>query len=90
MTEVLKDILDKTGNKSNNSTSKIKKIIATKKNRKENGERLSSFVENPHSKGLPISRSNNTFWERKSRAKRRTTERAMLAKKNKIILNIAF
>ena len=43
--------------------SKIKKIIATKKNRKENGNRLSSLVENPHSKGLLPSRSNLIFFD---------------------------
>lgn len=47
----------KKGNKINNSTSKIKKIKATIKNRKEKGSRLLSFTENPHSNGLLISRS---------------------------------
>ena len=59
--ELLKDTPDKTGNKRSTSTSKTKKIMATRKNRKENGERLSSVVENPHSKGLLISRSNMFF-----------------------------
>ena len=51
------------GNNNKISTSKIKKTIATKKNRKENGARLSSFVEKPHSKGLLISRSNLLFFD---------------------------
>ena len=51
------------GNKSKTSISKIKKIIATKKKRKEKGNRLSSLVENPHSKGLHPSRSNLIFFD---------------------------
>lgn len=38
------------------STSKIKKIIAIKKNRKENGNRDDLIGSNPHSKG------DNLFW----------------------------
>jgi hypothetical protein len=39
------------------STSKIKKIRATKKNRIENGRRAINFGVNPHSNGLVFSRS---------------------------------
>lgn len=45
------------GNKNNNSISKIKKIKAIIKNRKEKGIRLSSVDENPHSNDLLNSRS---------------------------------
>lgn len=39
------------------STSKIRKIIAIKKNRKENGNRDELKGSNPHSKGDDFSRS---------------------------------
>ena len=39
------------------STSKIKKIIATRKNRKEKGKRAVLLGSNPHSKGDLFSRS---------------------------------
>jgi hypothetical protein len=39
------------------STSKIKKIIAIKKNRRENGKRDELKGSNPHSKGDIFSRS---------------------------------
>ena len=85
-TELLIDAPDKNGNKSNNSTSKIKKIIATRKNRREKGARLSSLVENPHSKGLLASRSSKIFWEKISKADIRTADKVTLAKKNKLFL----
>lgn len=40
-----------------NSTSKIKKIIVIKKNRREKGSRAKDLGVNPHSKGLSFSRS---------------------------------
>jgi len=40
-----------------NSTSKIRKMIAIKKNRIEKGKRDMVLGENPHSKGLNFSRS---------------------------------
>ena len=46
------------------STSKITKIKARIKNRKEKGRRDSIKVENPHSKGLCSSRSKNTFLDK--------------------------
>jgi len=51
----------KNGNSSTNSTSKIKKIRQTIKNRKENGNRALNLVENPHSNGLNFSTSNIFF-----------------------------
>lgn len=44
------------GNKITISMSKIKNNTANKKNRKENGERALEKDENPHSKGLDVSR----------------------------------
>lgn len=40
------------------SISKIRKITANKKNRKEKGTRAESLGSNPHSKGEAFSRSN--------------------------------
>lgn len=45
------------GNNKTISTSKIKKIIVIKKNRKEKGRRDELFGSNPHSKGEFFSRS---------------------------------
>ena len=49
------------GKINNNSTSKIKKTIATKKNRNEKGNRATCSGVNPHSKGLFFSRSPKIF-----------------------------
>lgn len=49
------------GKSNNSSTSKIKNITATKKNRIEKGRRAVYFGVNPHSKGLNFSRSNLVF-----------------------------
>lgn len=46
------------------STSKIKKIIVIKKNRREKGNRDEDFGSNPHSKGELFSRSDRDFFER--------------------------
>lgn len=46
------------------STSKIRKIIVIKKNRKEKGRREDDFGSNPHSNGDAFSRSTNVFFER--------------------------
>ena len=43
------------------STSKIRKIIAIKKNRRENGRRAEPRGSNPHSKGELFSRSTTVF-----------------------------
>jgi hypothetical protein len=45
------------------STSKIRKITAIKKNRRENGSREDLFGSNPHSKGELFSRSTIDFLE---------------------------
>ena len=47
------------------STSKIKKIIAIKKNRREKGIREWLFGSNPHSKGDIFSRSTIVFLDSK-------------------------
>lgn len=47
------------------STSKIKKIIAIKKNRIEKGSREEFMGSNPHSKGEHFSRSVKAFFESK-------------------------
>ena len=46
-----------TGNKRTISTSKIRKIIASKKKRREKGNRADFIGSNPHSKGEFFSRS---------------------------------
>ena len=46
------------------STSKIRKIIAIKKNRSENGSRADPWGSNPHSKGEFFSRSVIVFLAR--------------------------
>ena len=43
------------GSKRATSTSKIKKITASKKNRRENGVRAEFFGSKPHSKGVRVS-----------------------------------
>jgi len=53
------------GNISAISTSKIKKIIAIKKNRKEKGIRDELKGSNPHSNGDVFSRSYKDFFETK-------------------------
>ena len=47
------------------STSKIKKIIAIKKNRKEKGKREDLLGSNPHSKGELFSRSLIAFFAKR-------------------------
>lgn len=46
------------------STSKIKKIIVIRKNRKENGKREDDLGSNPHSKGDLFSRSTKVFLDK--------------------------
>ena len=64
--------------------------MATKKNRKENGARLSSFVGKPHSNGLLISRSNLLFFDNKEITITRKTPKSKLVKKKNIILKIFY
>jgi len=52
----------KNGNIKISSTSKTKKIIATKKKRSVKGMRALNLGENPHSKGLIFSRSKIIFF----------------------------
>jgi hypothetical protein len=54
------------GNKRTISTSKIKKITAIRKNRRENGRRDELLGSNPHSKGELFSRSTIDFLERRA------------------------
>lgn len=65
------------------STSKIRKIIVIKKNRKENGNREDEFLSNPHSKGEAFSRSILVF---KARSKAIIITKVIT--KNKIGANI--
>ena len=46
------------------STSKIKKIIVSKKNRSEKGRRCLQFASNPHSKGDDFSRLKYPFLDK--------------------------
>lgn len=46
------------------STSKIKKIIVIRKNRKEKGSRDDDFGSNPHSNGEHFSRSASDFFDK--------------------------
>lgn len=55
------DMLDKNGKSKINSTSNTRKIIAIRKNRNVKGSRALNLGENPHSKGLSFSRSNDNF-----------------------------
>ena len=50
-------MLERAGKRRTISTSKIKKIIANKKNRREKGNRADLIGSNPHSKGEFFSRS---------------------------------
>ena len=59
--EIFKEIIS--GRIKVSSTSKIKKIIATKKKWRENGRRAEVLGSNPHSKGLLFSRSEKLFLE---------------------------
>lgn len=53
------------GNNKVNSTSKIIKITAIRKNCKENGIRADLLGSNPHSNGLFFSRSEKVFFDLK-------------------------
>ena len=70
------------------STSKIKKINATRKNRKEKGNRPSLIVENPHSKGLRVSRLKKTFFLKKWVINSIIRPKINLTNKNLININI--
>jgi len=57
-------MLDIKGNRRISSTSKTRKIIAIRKNRKVKGNRALNLGVNPHSKGLSFSRSLASFFLR--------------------------
>jgi hypothetical protein len=61
------------------STSKIRKITAMRKNRKENGSRADLVGSNPHSKGDIFSRSNSDFFEIRENSAVRIAMSAMTA-----------
>ena len=70
------------------STSKIKKITAIKKNRREKGRRADPFGSNPHSKGEFFSRSVTDFFAKRD-AKIITTDliiRVKIIENSKIII----
>jgi len=58
-------IIEANGKRRVISTSKIKKMTATRKNRNENGRRAVPFGSNPHSKGEFFSRSEVVFFDNK-------------------------
>ena len=79
----------KAGNKSTISTSKIKKIIARRKNRKEKGSRADLIGSNPHSKGEFFSRSLKARLDRTQPRVITTTDRTIAiiaAQKDAIII----
>jgi len=59
------------------STSKIRKIIARRKNRKEKGSRADLIGSNPHSKGEFFSRSLKARLERTQPSAITTTDRTI-------------
>jgi hypothetical protein len=67
------------GNKRAISTSKIKKITAIKKKRKENGKREDLLGSNPHSNGELFSRSIIVFFDK-------TVAKSITTTANKIIM----
>lgn len=76
-----------------NSTSKIKKINAIKKNRIEKGRRAEYLGVNPHSKGLIFSRSCSIFIlnaEPRNKSKKDTKPIIKKFKKIFITLDIKF
>lgn len=78
------------GNKSTISTSKIRKITANKKNRKENGRRADPRGSNPHSNGEDFSRSEVVRYD-KTQAKIKTIAgiiKASILENSKDIINI--
>ena len=58
-------MIEARGSKRVISTSKIRKITAIKKNRKENGKRAVPLGSNPHSNGEFFSRSDIVFFDNK-------------------------
>ena len=70
----------KAGNKSTISTSKIRKMIASRKNRSEKGSRADLIGSKPHSKGEFFSRSLKARFERIQPKVITTTERTIAIK----------
>ena len=78
------------GNNKVISTSKIKKIIAIKKNWREKGKRAGALGSNPHSKGLLFSRSENLFFEIKFNIKTKIILIIIIINERKIIILIIY
>ena len=70
------------GKSKTSSTSKMRKITATKKNRRDRGVRDNLFGVNPHSKGLSFSRSSKIFLESNMPKAKRSTLNIVLTIKN--------
>ena len=73
------------------SISKIRKITASKKNRREKGIRADLFGSNPHSKGEFFSRSNSIFFETEvetTESKRIRSDEKKAAEVKRIIINL--
>lgn len=81
-------IIEAKGNNKVISTSKIKKITAIRKNRREKGSRADPLGSNPHSKGEFFSRSVTVFFAKRD-AKIITTDlitRVKIIENSKIII----
>ena len=82
------DIAAKAGKRRTISTSKIRKIIASKKNRREKGSRADLIGSKPHSKGEFFSRSLRARLERTQPRPITTTDKtiAIIAAQNDPII----
>jgi len=81
--------LTKKGKSSTTSTSKTRKIIEIKKNRRVNGRRALYFGENPHSKGLFLSKEKKVFIPRliPTTSKSSTNKKRILKNSKHFIIN---
>ena len=83
------EIAAKIGNSSTISTSKIRKIIARRKNRREKGSRADFIGSNPHSKGDLFSRSLVVRLDKTNPSSMTTTDKKIAKKALKVALNIS-
>jgi len=81
-------MIEARGNKRVISTSKIRKITAIKKNRRENGNRAVPLGSKPHSKGEFFSRSEIVFFDNKEAIAITTVEitKIIIIAEDKIII----
>ena len=79
----------RTGNKRTISTSKIRKMIASRKKRKEKGNRADFIGSNPHSKGELFSRSLVVRFANTQPSNITTPERIIAKRLLKIVPNIS-